>query len=244
MIVAAVVGAALHPAFASKVDDLIRIHAEALGGRDRIAALKSIRATGMVESGGKQMRFTMIAARPDRVRVETVNNGRTLVQVSDGRNPPWEFDTGDWPPVYRTMAPAAAKTFAGDAEFDDPLIAGDARGYSFDYAGEVDVEGKKLPRILVTRNLTETFALLLDPATYLIVRRVDERKNPLGGLSHVVTYFADYRPVQGVLVPHRVALVVDGQIRQKTQIETIQPNPTITDETFARPSAPPARSKR
>ncbi|WP_146180048.1 hypothetical protein [Opitutus sp. ER46] len=236
MLVAAVLMlTAVGPLRAGRAEELIRIHVEALGGRERIAALTAIRATGTVVVGDKRTRFTMLAARPNRVRIETENAGRTLIQVSDGVNAPWEFDTGDWPPRYRDMAKGTAATFAADAEFDDPLIAGAERGFTFDYAGEVKAENRTLLRILVTRRLTETFSLLLDPDTFFIVSRLEERTTPSGGKTTVVTHFADYRPVNGVLMPHLIALVIDGKPRQQTMVESIQPNPELPADAFARP---------
>jgi hypothetical protein len=220
---------------ADRASDLAAIHVEAIGGRERIAALHAMHATGQVIAGGKRMHFTMTAARPDKIRLETDLGGRSLVQVSDGVAAPWEFDTGDWPPRYRTMQPAVAKTFAADAEFDDPLVAGAERGFTFEFGGEVTVGDKKALRIMVTRRLTQTFALLLDPDTYFIIRRIDERPNPIGGMSQVVTIFDDYRPVDGVLVPHRIGLFIDGKVRQQTLIESVQANPDLSDETFVRP---------
>lgn len=226
---------AAKPAQADRLDDLIRIHIEAIGGSERVTALKAMRARGFVLAGGQKVHFSMMAERPNRIRVETERAGRTLVQAFDGQAAAWEFDTGTWPPQYRDMPAAVAKTFTNDAEFDDPLVAGRARGYTFDYAGEIEGEGKKLIRILATRRLVESFSLLLDPDTFFIVRRIEERTNRLGQPVFVVTQFADYRPVAGVLIPHVIALVEDGQLKQRTQIEAVDPNPEITAETFARP---------
>jgi hypothetical protein len=222
---------------ADRVTDLVRIHREAIGGDERIAALVAMRATGEVVAGGKKMRFTMVAARPDRIRLETENGGRTLVQASDGKNPPWEFDTGQWPPHYRNMPPAVAKTFAADAEFDDPLVGGAERGYAIDYAGEVSTDGKKLIRLLVTHKLTTTFALLIDPETYLILRRIEERTDSLGRTAHIVVQYGNYRPVDGVLIPHDVAVAVDGAITEQTKITAVEANPEIADDAFTRPKA-------
>src|SRR5687768_14524903 len=66
---------------ANRADDLARIHLEALGGPERVAALASLRATGHVLSGGKRVGFHMIAARPAKLRLEIESGGRTLVQA-------------------------------------------------------------------------------------------------------------------------------------------------------------------
>lgn len=222
---------------ANRAEDLIRIHTEAIGGRERIAALKAMRAEGRVISGGKQMRFRLTAARPDRIRLETETGGRTLVQASDGQSPPWEFDTGSWPPRYREMDGAAARTFVADAEFDDPLVGGAARGFTIEFAGDTTIRGQRYYRLLVTRKLAETYTLLLDADTFFIVRRIEERTGPLGQAVQAVTHFRDYRPVNGVLVPHEVVLVVSGRTTQHTKIDSIEPNPTIAPGIFSRPAA-------
>jgi hypothetical protein len=225
-----------------QVTDLVRAHVEALGGIERIEALTAMRATGQVVAGGKRVRFTLTAARPDRVRLETENGARTLVQGTDGKEGPWEFDTGSWPPRYRVMPESAARGFAADAEFDDPLVAGAARGYAFDFGGETTADGRKMTRLLVTKNLTETFAVLLDLETKMIVLRVESRTSAGGRTLQVLTRYDDYRTVEGVMLPHRVTVIADGAVKQQTVIERIDANPALTAETFARPKAgAPAR---
>lgn len=220
---------------ADRASDLARIHLEAIGGRERVAALTALRATGQVTAGKRQVRFTLVAARPDRVRLETEAGVRMLVQGYDGAEPPWEFDTGTWPPKYRDMAESVAKTFVADAEFDDPLIAGEARGYTFDYAGEVETEKRKLLRLLVTRKFTDTFSLLLDPQTFFIVMRAEDRTTAAGRKTQVVTYYDDFRPVGGVLLPHKITVTTEGRIMQETKILRIEANPTLNEDTFSRP---------
>lgn len=228
---------------ADQAADIARIHLEAIGGAERIAALKALRMTGLVAVADKRMRFTMVAARPDRVRLETESGGRTLVHASDGVEPPWEFDTGTWPPQFKTMGESAAKAFVADAEFDDPLVAGPARGFTLDYAGEVPVGERKLLRVLVTKALKEQFSLLIDPETYFIVMRVDERLGAGGRKRQVVTRYDDFRPVDGVLLPHRVTLLTDNRIEQQMLMERIETNPALKPELFTRPKAATGEKK-
>jgi hypothetical protein len=226
-------------AFADQAADIAQIHLEAIGGRRRIVALSALRMSGLVVLGEKRVRFTLIAARPNRVRLETGGNGRTLVNASDGEEPAWEFDTGTWPPRYRTMSEAAAKAFTADAEFDDPLVAGPARGFTLEYAGEADIDGRKLLRILVTRNLADTFTLLLDEQTYFIVLRVEHRTTAGGRKRQIITRYDDFRPVEGVLLPYRVTLMTDGRVEQQMIMEKIETHPDVAPETFTRPKAAP-----
>jgi hypothetical protein len=227
-------------ALADRSDDVARIHLEALGGKERVAALAAMHATGAVVSRAGRVRFTMVAARPNRLRLETGSGNRTLVQATDGVNPSWEFDTGKWPPRYQNMPENIGRTFATDAEFDDPLVGGKERGYTFEYSGETTVENRRLLRIQVSRPPGETFAVLIDEDTYLITMRVEKRAGGGGKSLQIQTRYDDYRPVEGVLLPHRITVVVDGEITQQTLIDDIDPNPPLTAETFARPKPTPA----
>jgi hypothetical protein len=223
---------------ADRVEDLARIHVEAIGGQARIAALAALRASGHVLAAGKQVQFTMTAARPAKVRLETEAGGRTLVQATNGVELPWEFDSSTAPARPRTMADSLAKTFIADAEFDDPLVAGASRGYVFDYAGELQVEGRKLHRVLVTRKMTDTFSLLVDDETYFIVMRVEHRTSAGGRKLQIVTHYEDFRPVDGVLLPHQVTVAIDGRMTQQTKITRIEANPRLQDSLFTRPIIP------
>ncbi len=223
------------------MEEILEIHVAAIGGRERIEALRTFRAEGHVLSAtGAQVKFTLLAARPGHIRVETERGGRTLIQGWDGSSMPWEFDTASWPPRYRDMAVGAARTFMSDAEFDDPLVAGKARGFALDFAGEFDAEGRKTLRVLVTRRLVETFTLLLDEETHLILMRVEQRESAGGRGVRVSTHYADYRPVQGVLLPHTITLSIDGKVTQQTKIARIEANPAHDVSVFSRPVAPVA----
>lgn len=220
-----------------RVAELIEIHREAIGGRDRIAALKTLRASGQVVAGGTRLSFRLSAARPNLIRLETGVGDRTRVQGFDGAGPAWEKESGATERPVRPMAAAAAKTFVADAEFDDPLIGGAGRGYAFDFAGEQEKDGRKFLRLLVTRNLTETFTLLVDATTYLVVSRLEQRLSAGGRKVPVVTEWSDFRPVAGVLLAHKIAVTMDGRTVQETQISEIEANPALTKENFRAPEA-------
>lgn len=230
---------------ADQAADIAQIHLEAIGGRARLAALVGLRMAGVVvvSANDQRLRFSMVAGRPNRVRLETQQKGRTLVTATDGVEPPWEFDTGSWPPRYREMEAAAARGFMADAEFDDPLVAGPARGFTLEYAGETEVDGHKLLRVLVTKNLAESFTLLVDAETYFITLRVEQRTTTAGRKRQIVTRYDDFRPVEGVLLPYRITILTDGRVEQQMVVEKMESNPGFTPETFSRPKPTPAGKK-
>ena len=218
---------------AELLPDLKAIHLEAIGGSERVTALRALRARGVTTTNESELQFTLLAARPNRIRLQTESGGRKLVQGFDGTKPAWEEAIGPDGVRRRVMADAVARMFVADAEFDDPLVAGPERGFVLDYLGEVEEGDKRRHRILVTRARGETFTLLLDPATYLIVARVESRISAVGRKLEVVTEFSDFRPVAGVLLAHEVSVSMDGRRLRRTRIERMEPNPDLEPDVFA-----------
>lgn len=214
-------------------DDLARIHVEAVGGPERLAQLRTLRAAGRTLVQGQEVRFVMWAARPRAVRIETTAGNRVLSQGWDGEGTPWQQTA-----IAGIAKPATAldefeaRELRAEAEFDDPLVNPAARGYAIDFAGEVTLDGRMVIKLLVTRHFTEQFTLYLDAETYLIVRRDSTRRYPGGREAQLVTRYRDFRPVAGVLLPHRIAVEADGKPLHETVLETVDANPPLSPDFF------------
>jgi hypothetical protein len=223
---------------ADTVGELARMHLEVSGGAEQVAALTAYRATGVIITGGHRVRFSLTAARPNRVRLEAVAEGRTFVQAYDGIENPWEFDSQAWPDRYRTMSKYNANRIVADAEYDDPLIADRARGYTLESAGEIEKDGRTLLHLRVRYRFLETFSLLLNPETYLIEYRTESNTNASGVTEETVTYYGHYQPVNGVLLPHTITTMIDGRVTDHMAIDDVEPNPPVGAATFSRPDTP------
>lgn len=213
---------------------IARIHVAAIGGPQRIAALSSFRVEGHVVAGAASLRFTLTAARPDRLRMEFRFPTGRLIQATDGVRPPWELDTRQPSAKAHPMNPTEADTFLYDARFDDPLIAADRSDEVVEFAGDATRNGHRLLRLMVTRDLARTFFLFVDPETYFIVGRIDPK--PAAGGVELVTEYDDFRPVAGVLLAHRITLWRDGRLSQTGTFDSIQPNPPLPPDTFTAPA--------
>ena len=218
-----------------RAEEIARIHVVAIGGQMQVDALAALRIKGRAMTPVQQVAFTILAARPNRLRMEAEFGERTIVQGSDGVNPPWEREVTAGA-RSSLMEPAAAERFLADADFDDPLVRWAERGYRLEFAGRVDVDGRKLLRVLVARNAADNVFVLLDPETYFIVLRVQELRKS-GRAIEIATHYDDFRPVQGVLLPHAITLFVDGRFSQQAKFESIEPNPKLPADAFAAPKS-------
>lgn len=213
--------------------DLVRIHLEAIGGRTRVEAMRTLRATGRVLVGSRELTFEMIAARPNRVRVTTRGEGRTVVQGYDGVTAPWRWEPGA---KARAMPAAEAQDFVADAAFDDPLVDPGARGIAIDFAGETLENGHRRLRVLVTQGDAPPSFLTLDGETYFILRKEVTRRLASGREAKFTTIYGDYRPVGGVALPHRIEAWADGVLLHRTELDRVEANAGLAPGAFAAPA--------
>lgn len=220
---------------AEDADNLARIHVEAIGGKMRLNLLRSLRVNGNVMIDGRYLEFTLLAQRPNRIRMETRTSEHTIVQATDGVNPPWQMDPNAEPLAPRIIAGKEALEFSADAEFDDPLVDYASKGYTVDYAGTVTSGGRRLFRLLITRRNTVAYHLLLDAETYFIAGKEAVRDMGYGREVKIETWYEDFRPVGGIIMPHLIKVLADGKPLHETVLQKVDPNVPVPAGIFTMP---------
>lgn len=202
--------------------EIAQRHADRAG--EKLARLSSYRAEGRTFIGNQEVPFVLWAQRPDRLRIESSTPSRRTVQVYDGVHPPWlshsEVESG----APQVMTGAVAREFAANADFDDALVSYEAKGNSVDYAGEDEVEGRAAHKLLVMSKSDDICFLWVDTQNHEIVRRMTYRivKEQRAVID---TYFKDFRPVAGVMFPHKIEARTNGRAVYTTLIDKMEPNP-------------------
>ncbi len=214
--------------------DLAAVSVEAAGGWPAHAALRSFRATGVTKVGETEVPFILHAARPSSVRIETLGEKGSLVRAYDGVHAPWKKSSPLEPP--RRLSRAEERDFILDADFDQPLYNYEARKISLDYAGEEASGGHVYQKILATIRFTDLVMLFIDAETHLVARRDLVKRGP-ADKTVVRTFYGDYRPVAGVLLPHVIRTEVRGEVVHETRIEAYDANPSLPEDFFSPPVA-------
>ncbi len=213
--------------------DIARIHVEAIGGVDRLTRLAALRTAGQTQAGGQELEFQMWARRPNAVRIEIEADGLLMVQAWDGEGEPWIQAGEDG--EARPMPPALAGAFKLESEFDDPLFNPEERGYVLDYAGEDEVGGRPVVKLIATRSASDQSVLFLAADTYFIVRQDRVQLRPDGARSETQTFFGDFRPVQGVILPHKILVWAGEELVSDTELNWMEANPPVDDSLFVMP---------
>jgi hypothetical protein len=212
--------------------DVARFSVESAGGVAAHEALRGLRAVGVTRAGDREASFILHAERPNRMRIETIGERGSLVRATDGVHAPWRID--DLLQGPRRLSRAEERDFLLDAEFDSPLFDHVRRGISLDYGGLAVLEGRRFQKLLAVMRHTELVTLFIDEETGLLTRR--EQTKRIGGREVVLaTVFEDFRPVAGVLLPHRIVTSAGDQVLTDARIQSMDANPGLPPDFFAPP---------
>jgi hypothetical protein len=182
-----------------------------------------------------QLAFQMDLKRPTMTRLEIPFQGATAVQVFDGTNG-WKLRPFLGRREVETFSQDELKSAASQQELDGPLFNYAAKGTKVELEGGELVEGRSAYKLKLTLKNGDVRHLWLDAQTFLDVKIDSAPRRMDGKLRTVVTYFRNYKPVDGLLIAHELDTAVEGMPgAQRIFIEKVALNPTLDPSRFAKP---------
>lgn len=224
------------PAAAETLDEILARHFEALGGREKIAAVQSARFSGKQVAGAMEIPLTIAWKRPNRMRVEFTMQGMTGIQAFDG--------TVGWmvmPFLGKTepeaMSPEDLAQVAEQADVvEGALFDWQDKGHQVELVGRESVEGTDAWKLKVTRKGGGTDLLWLEVESMLAFKA--ESKRIRGGQEmEVESSIGDYKEVGGLLFPHSIEQRPKGAPAGATIVfDRIELDVELDDAQFAMPA--------
>jgi hypothetical protein len=218
--------------------EVLERHIAALGGRERLAGLKSLMAVGTMKGMGTDLPFKMFWAARNRLRIEISMQGNIVAQVFDGTTAGSYLTTPSTGYQERLpLTPDEARDLAKNAADLDltEFLAYDRNGGRVDLQGRQLLEGREVFKIRWTKRSGDTAVLFIDSNTFLEVRR--ESLVRVNGVDYESeSRSSDYREVSGLMMAFR------GESRPKGASEGVvlefakfAINPQIPESAFAMP---------
>ncbi len=218
---------------------IVEKNVAARGGLAAWRAVQSIKWNGKLEAGGKQnvqLPFALEMKRPRKMRMELQFNGQTALQVYDGSHG-WKLRPFLNRHEVEPYTPEEMKLAGLQSDLDGPLVDYAAKGNRVELEGMDSVEGRDAYRLKVTMKDGQVRRLWVDAQTFLDVKTDGSRR--MDGKMHVVdTYFRDYRPVDGLMMPFSYETSVEGvkgNRPEKIIVESVVVNPRLDDALFTKP---------
>ena len=236
-------------ATAQTADELVAKHIQAVGGMDKLNAVKSVRTTGKFSAGQIEATVTESKKRPEMVRQELTLQGMTQVQAYDGKNG-WQIDPFQGKKTAEAMSEEDLRAIKESADFDDwaafgPMVDYKKKGNQVELVGKEDVEGSPAYKLKVTLKSGDVKYVYLDADSYLPIKQ-ESKRTIRGAEREFEGNIGDYKEEGGLMVAHSVEFGPKGsQQRAKITIDKVEINPDLPDSLFTMPAdAAPAADKK
>ncbi|MFQ5824129.1 MAG: outer membrane lipoprotein carrier protein LolA [bacterium] len=218
---------------AQTVEELIEKNIEARGGYEKIKAIKTIKMTGNSMFQGMEAPFTIFAKRPNNLRMEVTIQSQNMVQAYDGETAWMIFPfMGSTEP--QKMPEDQADAFIEQADIDGHLVDYKEKGHTVELIGKEDMEGTDVYKLKLTLKNGNVNYIYLDAEYFIELKQKAKRKRQ-GSEFEVETFFGDYKPINGLMIPHSLESKVGGQTVSQITVEKVEMDVNIDDSIFKMP---------
>lgn len=179
------------PTPVGQLDDIINKHIDALGGREKLLSLKTVRMTGSLNIQGTDVAITLtkshlIGLRTDIVTMGTVNY--QIVTQSKGTS----FNPIQGMSQSEDMTPEQLKAGQSQLDVQSPLLDYRAKGTSVELLGTEKVDGEDNFKLKLTFRNGIVTIYFISSKTYLITKTT--RKVMINGeLTDVEATYSNYK---------------------------------------------------
>jgi len=217
------------------VGEIIAKHIQARGGLNKLAGIKTIRATYSTKEDGKLVRIQEFRKRPDKLRRNLFTGGNTIIFAYDQQTAWQSFSNHGKGP---SPAPAGlARELKEEADIDGPLVNNKEKGIAIELVGKEKFNAKDVYNLKITLKEGQVRNLYLDARSFLEIKETGSFEEA-GKKVDFVNIFKDYRPVQGMLFPFLIEAKSGDEENQNTYLKKIELNVPIMDSVFTMPATP------
>lgn len=220
---------------AQTVDEIVNNHINAIGGKDKINAMKSMYVESDMDIMGTAAPSVTTVLFGKASLGEVNYNGQKIINCVTADKGGWAIN----PLAGQTTAEAMPEeqVNAGKAQLSagGSLYNYAAAGNKVELAGQETVNGVKAWKLLVTTREGAHFVHYIDPATWQIVRTV--AKVNMGGQEvEQGINFSDYRKTDfGFVTPWSYAIEFPGGMILNVTVKKVEINKEIDPKIFEKP---------
>lgn len=205
---------------------------EAMGGSafDQVENMRQS-TTSVVQSpqGEQTVESTLAVALPDRVHAEvTLPNGLTLTAIDDGEQMMLQTPQGTQP-----APPPFRQQINGQLRRDLVYLMTQADALEVASQGTETVDGTAYTALRITPPGGEPLTLMVDPETMLPARMTYQGVSPQTGPFEGTNVYADYREVDGLMVPFQITSRQNGEAAGTTTVTAFETNVDFEDGYFS-----------
>ena len=224
------------PASAQTAEAIVNKYIKAVGGMEKIQAVKTLRRTGKFTGGGGfEANVAQENKRANMVRQEFALQGLTGINAYDGKTG-WKVEPWGGKKDPEALGEEEMKSIVEDSDFDGPLVNYQQKGNKVEFVGVDQVEGTDAFKLKLTLANGDVFYYYMDTDYYVPIK-IDTKRMIRGAEREYETALGDYKEVAGWYLPHSFETNAKGsQDKQKIVFDKIEANAQIDDGRFHMPT--------
>lgn len=221
---------------AQTAEELVARYTRALGGAEKISAVKTLRQSGKYFGGGGYVApIVQENKRPNMVREELTTQGLTGITAFDGKGG-WKIDPWGGKKDPESLEEEEMKQIIEDSDFDGPLVNYEQKGNRVEFIGAEQVEGTAAYKLKITLKNGDVQYYYLD-GEYSVPIKIDIERKVRGAVRYYEVFPGEYKEVSGWYLPYSLEGNVKGsQDKWKIVYERIEANVPLDDGRFVRPA--------
>jgi outer membrane lipoprotein-sorting protein len=218
-------------------DQIVQKHIEALGGAAKINSLQSLVVSGKASILGQtEAPLTIRIKRPNLMRMEITFQGQKIVQAFDGATA-WTLN-----PMIGTGPKQSSEEDTRAAQESSDFIGGNlvdykSKGNTVELVDKENVEGVAVYKLKITKKSGSVEYDYLDAKSFLPIK-TEGKRTQLGQEIVYESKIADYKPVEGVLMPFSLTQMVNGRLAMEITVEKMDANVPLDTAVFKMPEKP------
>lgn len=220
---------------AQTAEEIVSKHLEAIGGKDKLKAVKSIRMEGAMSLMGNEAPMTITILDGKGYRSEVDFNGQKMVQAYTEKGG-WMINpmmgANDPQPVAEEQYKMAKdQMYAGGAFLDYA-----AKGSKIELAGRENINNANTYKLKLTSADGAETTYYIDPSTYYIAKVV--KAISMGGQSAELSVnFSNYKKTEfGNTMPYTYETVLPQGFSMTSTIKKLEVNKEIDPKIFEMPA--------
>ncbi len=185
------------------IDEVVKKHEDARGGKDKLIGLKSVYMEGARQMMGNEVTVRVTKEQGKLFRTEFemgAGNGFTLMTDKEG----WMMFSMRSTTPSQLPAEAVA-SMQPELDIAGPLVDYVAKGHKAELLGKDSVNGITCFKIKLTTNAGKEILYWLDAGTYLLYQSSQKTAGRRqGGEVETFTIYTDYKAVDGIQIAHTI----------------------------------------
>lgn len=224
------------PPATPSADEILAKYVKAVGGMEKIEAVKTLKRHGKYRGGGGfEAKVLEENKRPDLVRQELTYQGMTGVTAWDGKAG-WKIEPWQGKKDPEPLGEDELKAIVEDSVFDGQLVHYREKGSTLEVVGADIAEGSDAWKLKLTLKNGDVQYYYMD-TDYFVPIKIEFKRVIRGAEQETEVTLGDYKAVAGWYLPHSIEQGRKGSQNRSTVVyDRIEANVPMDDSIFLMPS--------